>query len=108
MDLYGQTRSYLARDHALIEPGSFVTSPLPGWDKTQGITLISPRMGARFKQYLAMMESKSRGSLWALISIYSRLLDRIAESHYDVLTRRISLSTAEKTWIALRAAIGWT
>lgn len=56
MDLYGQTRSHLARDHALIEPGSFVTAPLPGWDKTQGVTLISPRIGAQFKQYLAIME----------------------------------------------------
>ncbi len=56
MQLYGQTRSYLARDHALIEPGSFVTSPLPGWEKTQCVVLISPRMGARFTQYLAMME----------------------------------------------------
>jgi phytoene/squalene synthetase len=46
--------------------------------------------------------------LWALIAIYSRLLDRVSESSYDVLTRRISLSSLEKTWIVLRAALGWT
>lgn len=56
MTPYGQTRSYVARDHALIDPGSFVTSTLPGWDKTQGVVLISPRMGARFTQYLAHMD----------------------------------------------------
>lgn len=56
---------------------------------------------------LDLIEPKSRASLWALIAIYSRLLEHVAESHYDVLTRRISLSSAEKTWIVLRAAIGW-
>ena len=57
MDLFGQSRSHLARDHALIEPGSFVTTALAGWERTQGVILISPRMGARFTQYLATMEA---------------------------------------------------
>ena len=56
MELFGQTRSFLGRDHALIESASFVMAPLPNWDKTQGIILITPRMGARFQQYLAIME----------------------------------------------------
>ncbi|HVV44483.1 MAG TPA: phytoene/squalene synthase family protein [Bryobacteraceae bacterium] len=57
---------------------------------------------------LALIEPGSRPSLWALIAIYSRLLDRVAESHYDVLTRRISLTSLEKSWIVLRAAMHWT
>jgi phytoene synthase len=57
---------------------------------------------------LKLIQPKTRRSLWALIAIYSRLLDRVAESKYDVLTRRISLSSMEKTWIVLRAALGWT
>ena len=57
---------------------------------------------------LDLIQPQSRPSLWALIAIYSRLLDQVAESQYDVLVRRISLSSAEKTWIVLRAAIGWT
>ncbi|HTA43080.1 MAG TPA: phytoene/squalene synthase family protein [Bryobacteraceae bacterium] len=56
---------------------------------------------------LNLIDPQSRPALWALISIYSRLLEHVAESHFDVLTRRISLSSAEKTWIVLRAAIGW-
>jgi phytoene synthase len=56
---------------------------------------------------LGLIEPKSRASLWALIAIYSGLLDRIAQSHYDVLARRISLTTAEKVWIVLRASAGW-
>jgi phytoene synthase len=57
---------------------------------------------------LNLIQPQSRASLWALIAIYSSLLDHVAESQYDVLIRRISLSSAEKTWIVLRAAIGWT
>jgi (S)-ureidoglycine aminohydrolase len=56
MNVFGSTRSSVRKDHALITPESFVRSPLPGWDKTEGIILISPQMGARFTQYLALME----------------------------------------------------
>src|SRR5262245_57030333 len=56
MDLFGTSRSHRARDHALIAPESFVRAPLPGWERMQGVILISPRMGARFTQFLALME----------------------------------------------------
>jgi len=56
MELFGHTRTRAARDHALISPDSFVQSLLPGWTKTMGIILIAPAMGARFTQYLALME----------------------------------------------------
>jgi len=57
---------------------------------------------------LDLIQPESRPSLWALIAIYSRLLDHLAASHYDVLIRRISLSSLEKTWIVVRAALRWT
>ena len=53
---------------------------------------------------LKLIQPKTRRSLWTLITIYSRLLERISESKYDVLTRRISLSVFEKCWIVLRAS----
>ena len=56
---------------------------------------------------LGYIQPRARPSLWALIAIYSSLLEHIAEAHYDVLLRRISLSTTEKLWIVFRAAIGW-
>jgi phytoene synthase len=56
---------------------------------------------------LRLIQPKARPSLWALIKIYSSLLERIAQSHYDVLRRRISLTPAEKIWIVLRASMGW-
>ena len=37
MDLFGTTRSRFRRSHALIAPDSFVTSDLPGWERSQGI-----------------------------------------------------------------------
>jgi len=56
MDLFGTTRTCVRRSHALIAPDSHVPSDLPGWERSRGIILISPRMGARFVQYLALME----------------------------------------------------
>ena len=55
---------------------------------------------------IELVHRESRGSLRALIAIYSGLLERIAESPSDVLTRRISLPAAEKIWIVLRSALG--
>ena len=51
---------------------------------------------------LGMVHKKSRSSLWALIEIYSRLLDRIEAEGYDVLSQRVRLSTVEKAGIVLR------
>ena len=53
-----------------------------------------------------MIDEESRNSLRALIAIYSDLLDRIADSPSDVLTRRISLPASTKVWIVLRSAAG--
>jgi phytoene/squalene synthetase len=50
-----------------------------------------------------MMHSDSRASLWALIEIYSRLLRRIDESGYDVVSRRIRLSNWEKARILIES-----
>ena len=52
---------------------------------------------------LELVHKKSRSSLWALIEIYSRLLDRIESAGYDVLSQRVRLSTAEKAGIVLKA-----
>jgi len=54
---------------------------------------------------VALIDRSSRSSLRALIGIYSRLLDRIVASDYDVLSRRIRVPDWEKTWILLRSRI---
>ena len=54
---------------------------------------------------LDLVSRRSRPSLWALLEIYSRLLERIERSGYDVFERRIRLSTGEKAAIVLRALL---
>jgi 15-cis-phytoene synthase len=52
---------------------------------------------------LDLIHQRSRRSLWALVSIYSQLLDRIEGSDFDVFSRRVRLSAMEKSWIVARA-----
>jgi phytoene synthase len=58
------------------------------------------------KPLLHLIHPRSRRSLWALIAIYSRLLERIESRNYDVFTRRVRLSTLEKSLIIVRALAG--
>ena len=62
MDPFGTTRSRVRRDHALIAPESFVAAPLPGWRNAKGVVLVSPRIGAGFVQYLALMGPGARAA----------------------------------------------
>jgi phytoene synthase len=55
---------------------------------------------------LELIHPRSRSSLWALIAIYSRLLERIEGKNYDVFSRRVRLSLFEKSWIVLKAMVG--
>ena len=54
---------------------------------------------------LDLIHPRSRPSLWALITIYSNLLERIERTNYDVFSRRVRLSAMEKSWIVLRALV---
>jgi len=54
---------------------------------------------------LDLIHPRSRRSLWALIAIYSRLLERIESTGYDVFSRRVRLSVLEKSWIVVRALV---
>lgn len=42
------------------------------------------------------VDEDSQPALWVLITIYRRLLEKIAAKHYDVFSERISLSAREK------------
>jgi 15-cis-phytoene synthase len=54
---------------------------------------------------LDLIHPRSRPSLWALISIYSRLLERIEARNYDVFAHRVRLPLWEKSWIVVRALV---
>jgi 15-cis-phytoene synthase len=55
---------------------------------------------------LELVHPRSRSSLLALITIYSRLLDRIEATNYDVFSHRVRLPAIEKSWIMLRCLAG--
>jgi phytoene synthase len=54
---------------------------------------------------LDLVHPKSRPSLWALVEIYSRLLERIERKDFDVFSGRVRLSALEKSWIVARALV---
>jgi phytoene synthase len=54
---------------------------------------------------IGMVHERSRKSLEALIEIYSRLLNRIERSKFDVLAKRIRLPTWEKVGILVLASL---
>jgi phytoene synthase len=62
------------------------------------------------KYYLAgnklipLLDRDSRAAMWVLVTIYHRLLSRIAERKMEVFRERVSVSTAEKLGILARGA----
>ncbi len=48
------------------------------------------------RQLIPYIDEDSRPAMWALVEIYSRLLEKIANANYDVFTERIHLTTGEK------------
>ena len=62
------------------------------------------------KYYLAanklipLLDRDSRAAMWVLVTIYHRLLSRIADHKMEVFRTRVSLSTAEKLSIFARGA----
>ena len=65
MQLPGQTRTSVQANHAFIAPDGHVPAALPGWEKTQGIILISPHMRGLplFTMYLALMEADAKSAM---------------------------------------------
>lgn len=65
--------------------------------------VVAKRYYDESRPLLGMIHSDARRSLWAIMEIYRQLLERIERSGYEVFSRRIRLSGAEKSWILLRA-----
>jgi 15-cis-phytoene synthase len=68
-------------------------------------------LGVRAEQYYAsatrllpLIDADSRAALWVLVTIYHRLLHKIATADSDVFTRRVSVSTPAKLTILAQGA----
>ena len=57
------------------------------------------------KWLMELIDEDSRAALWVLVEIYSRLLRKITERNYDVLTERVRLSTWEKLKVLARGFV---
>jgi phytoene synthase len=53
---------------------------------------------------IPLLDRDSRAAMWVLVTIYHRLLDRIAQRKMDVFSGRVSVGTAEKLAILARGA----
>jgi phytoene synthase len=51
------------------------------------------------RDLMPLIDEDSRPALWVLVSIYARLLEKIAERKYDVFNKKISLTVREKVLI---------
>jgi phytoene synthase len=54
-------------------------------------------------ELLPLIDADSRPALWALVTIYRQLLDKIAERGYDVFSKRVTLSLSEKLSVLAKA-----
>jgi 15-cis-phytoene synthase len=81
-------------------------------NRSDGLLRLLEFEAARARAYydesmplLDLVHPRSRPSLWALIAIYSGLLERIRQKNYDVFSSRVRLSALEKSWIVVRALV---
>jgi phytoene synthase len=60
------------------------------------------------RELLGLVDEDSRPALWALARIYSGILEEIEARDFDVFSpEHVSLSTVYKTWVMVRARLGW-
>jgi len=91
-----------------VSPSQFAPENLNG-SKAAELKSVLEFEAERAKRYydsakwlMELIEEDSRAALWVLVEIYSRLLKKIAERNYDVLTERIHLSFWEKLKVLSR------
>jgi len=56
-------------------------------------------------ELIPLIHKDSRAALWVMVTIYKSLLEKIAASKFDVLRRRVRLSTAQKFSILTRGLL---
>lgn len=100
----------LARTNLTAE--NFAPAALEDATKTQQLRPALEYEAERARKYyesakwlMELIEEDSRAALWVLVEIYSRLLKKITERNYDVLTERVRLTTWEKLKVLARGFV---
>jgi phytoene synthase len=57
------------------------------------------------RELIPLIHADSRPALWVMVSIYQRLLEKMASTQFDVVRRRVRLSAIEKFGILGRGII---
>jgi len=97
----------LARSN--LSAANFAPSLLQGAAQSQQLRPALEYEADRARKYyesakwlMELIEEDSRPALWVLVEIYSRLLKKITERNYDVLTERVRLTRWEKIKVLSR------
>jgi len=90
-----------------LTPGDVVNSPDPARLRPV-LALEADRareLYASGQELIPYISEDSQPALWVLVTIYRRLLEKIAEKQYDVFTAKVSLKRREKIRILLKGFI---
>jgi 15-cis-phytoene synthase len=92
-----------------LSAANFAPSLLQGAAQSQQLRPALEYEADRARKYyesakwlMELIEEDSRPALWVLVEIYSRLLKKITERNYDVLTERVRLTRWEKLKVLSR------
>jgi len=91
----------LARFNVEIKPGAPASAHAPALLEFEAQR--AREFYAAATELLPLIDADSRPALWALVTIYRSLLEKIAERGYDVFSKRVSLSFSEKVSVLVRA-----
>jgi phytoene synthase len=108
----GMGRIYLPEEDLVrfgLSPDQLAHQSLSDASKPQQLRPVLEFEAERARRYYAsakwlmeLIEEDSRPALWVLVEIYSRLLKKITDRNYDVLTERINLTFFEKLKVLSR------
>ncbi len=92
-------------DEATFLEMTLLNRPDARWDQAVAWAIEHAQRAYRDCEPLDdLIDPACRGTSWALMSIYRRLLEKIALNPRSVLGKRVRLSSYRKAWIALRGA----
>ena len=99
MDEFGETAPEL---RALAE-GRAMTERERGMLAT--LAIRAERYYVSGRKLIPLLDRDSRAAMWVLLTIYHRLLGRIADRRMDVFSQRASVPTVTKLWILARGLV---
>jgi phytoene synthase len=99
MDEFGETPNELCE----LAAGRAMTERERGMLAT--LAIRAEKFYLASKKLIPLLDRDSRAAMWVLVTIYHRLLGRIADRKMEVFRERVALSTAEKLSVMARGAV---